>query len=309
MTKAIILENISKSYNRIPALANISFDVNEAELFGLIGPDGAGKATLMRIMVTLLLPSTGKGTILGNDVVSNFKYLRSHIGYMPGRFSLYTDLTVEENLKFYATVFGSTIEENYDLIKDIYSHIEPFKKRKARNLSGGMKQKLALSCALIHRPKLLVLDEPTTGVDAVSRKEFWEMLRGLKSKGITIVVSTPYMDEAEMCDRIALIQKGSIMEINTPEGVRKNYPGFLYRIESENLYQVKNKLNEEFGENSAYMAGQCIHFNPGAEVYHKGICELLKSGGIPVNNCEIIEPGIEDCFIQKMTTKQEDVHA
>ncbi len=307
MNKAVVLKNISKSYDKVVAVQNISFDVNESELFGLIGPDGAGKSTLMRMIVTLLLPTEGSARILGKDVVANFKYLRSHIGYMPGRFSLYTDLTVEENLQFYATVFGSTIEENYDLIKDVYSHIEPFKKRKAGDLSGGMKQKLALSCALIHRPKLLVLDEPTTGVDAVSRKEFWDMLKGLKSKGITIIVSTPYMDEAEMCDRIALMNKGTIMELDTPNAVKANYPGFLYKIEAPNLYEVKNQLNAAFGENQAYLAGQCIHLNPGAEIYHEGICNLLKSMGMKFNSCEIIAPNIEDCFINKLATIKEAI--
>jgi len=202
---SIKVENISKSFNKgkVQALENISFEVQKGELFGLIGPDGAGKTTLFRILTTLLLADSGKASVMDKDVVVDYKYIRNNVGYMPGRFSLYQDLTVEENLNFFATIFGTTIEENYDLVKDIYVQIEPFKTRRAGKLSGGMKQKLALSCALIHKPEVLFLDEPTTGVDAVSRKEFWDMLKNLQQKGITILVSTPYMDEAALCDRIA----------------------------------------------------------------------------------------------------------
>src|SRR5512137_2707691 len=213
MIKVIETSGIGKKFGTTTALNDISFSVNESEVFGFIGPDGAGKTTLFRIITTLLLPDKGKIKVLGLDAITGFKELRKKIGYMPGRFSLYQDLSVEENLNFYATVFGTTVKENYDLISDIYSHIEPFKKRLSGKLSGGMKQKLALSCALIHKPRLLILDEPTTGVDAVSRKEFWQMLKGLQQKGITIIVSTPYMDEASLCDRVALIQKGEIMAI------------------------------------------------------------------------------------------------
>ncbi|MGB8703450.1 MAG: ABC transporter ATP-binding protein, partial [Gillisia sp.] len=208
----ITLQHIGKSYKQVKALDDISFDVDPGELFGIIGPDGAGKTTLFRILTTLLIPDEGTAGVAGLNVVKDYKAIRRTVGYMPGRFSLYQDLTVEENLNFFATVFGTTLEENYDLIKDIYVQIEPFKNRRAGKLSGGMKQKLALSCALIHKPKVLFLDEPTTGVDPVSRKEFWEMLKHLKKKGITILVSTPYMDEAAQCDRIALIQEGKILE-------------------------------------------------------------------------------------------------
>jgi ABC-type multidrug transport system ATPase subunit len=204
-------------------LSDISFAVPQGELFGIIGPDGAGKTSLFRILTTLLLADSGKATVDGFDVVKDYKAIRNRVGYMPGKFSLYPDLSVEENLNFFATIFNASIEENYDLIKDIYVQIEPFKDRKAGKLSGGMKQKLALSCALIHRPSVLFLDEPTTGVDAVSRKEFWEMLKGLKKQGITILVSTPYMDEAGLCDRVALIQNGKILSINTPQGIVEEF--------------------------------------------------------------------------------------
>jgi len=195
---SISVKNISKSFKGKTALKNISFEVNQGELFGLIGPDGAGKTTLFRILTTLLFADEGTATVAHFDVVENYKSIRNNVGYMPGKFSLYQDLTVEENLTFFATIFGTTIEENYDLIKDIYVQIEPFKTRRAGKLSGGMKQKLALCCALIHKPKVLFLDEPTTGVDPVSRKEFWEMLKRLQTKGITMLVSTPYMDEAAL---------------------------------------------------------------------------------------------------------------
>jgi ABC-type multidrug transport system ATPase subunit len=222
---AISVNNVNRNYGKVQALKNISFEVKQGEIFGLIGPDGAGKTTLFNILTTLLLADSGQAAVDGLDVVRDYKAIRQHIGYMPGRFSLYPDLSVEENLAFFATVFGATIEENYFLIEDIYKQIEPFKKRRAGKLSGGMKQKLALSCALIHKPSVLFLDEPTTGVDPVSRKEFWDMLKKLKQQGITILVSTPYMDEASLCDRIALIQQGAIMAIETPAQIRMQYAG------------------------------------------------------------------------------------
>ncbi len=227
---SISLKNIGKSYGAVKALSNISFDVKQGELFGLIGPDGAGKTTLFRILTTLLFPDNGEAKVSGYDIIRDFKDIRSHVGYMPGRFSLYQDLTVEENLNFFATIFGTTIAENYDLIKDIYEHIEPFKDRRAGKLSGGMKQKLALSCALIHKPRVLFLDEPTTGVDPVSRKELWEMLKRLQQKGITILVSTAYMDEASLCDRIALIQDGTILKIDRPQVIIDTFPSKIYNV-------------------------------------------------------------------------------
>lgn len=218
-TNPISISGITKRYGSLTALDNVSFEVGRGELFGLIGPDGAGKATLFRLLTTLMRPDSGSAKVEGYDIVEDYREIRNIVGYMPGKFSLYQDLTVEENLNFFASIFGSTIEGNYDLIAPIYSQIEPFRKRRAGKLSGGMKQKLALSCALIHRPKVLFLDEPTTGVDAVSRSEFWDMLAGLKNHGISILVSTPYMDEAGRCDRIALINEGRIMRIDTPERI------------------------------------------------------------------------------------------
>src|SRR5215470_328405 len=239
---SVVANNLTKQYGKkkdvVQALKGISFEVEKGELFGIIGPDGAGKTSIFRILTTLLLPDGGSATVDGNDVVKDYRAVRGNVGYMPGRFSLYQDLTVEENLSFFATVFGTSIEENYELIKDIYVQIEPFKKRRAGKLSGGMKQKLALSCALIHKPSVLFLDEPTTGVDAVSRKEFWEMLKRLKQQGITIVVSTPYMDEATLCDRIALIQLGKILSVDTPVNIIDAYPEKLYAIRSDNIYRL-----------------------------------------------------------------------
>ena len=235
---SIQVENISKSYPKTLAVSDISFEVKEGELFGLIGPDGAGKTTLFRILTTVLLADKGKAAVAGLDVIQDYKEIRKNIGYMPGKFSLYQDLTITENLNFFATIFGTTLEENYDLIKEIYIQIEPFKDRRAGALSGGMKQKLALCCALIHKPKVLFLDEPTTGVDPVSRKEFWDMLKRLQKKGITILVSTPYMDEAALCDRIALIQKGQILKIDSPQNIVSHYDKTIYKVRTKNTHQL-----------------------------------------------------------------------
>ncbi|MCM4167448.1 putative multidrug ABC transporter ATP-binding protein YbhF [Arenibacter antarcticus] len=256
----IILNNISKSYKKVKALEDISFEVKPGELFGLIGPDGAGKTTLFRILTTLLIQDEGNASVAGYDVVKQYKDIRKHVGYMPGRFSLYQDLTVEENLNFFATIFGTTIAENYDLIKDIYVQIEPFKNRRAGKLSGGMKQKLALSCALIHKPKVLFLDEPTTGVDPVSRKEFWEMLKRLQQKGITILVSTPYMDEAELCDRIALITEGKILQINTPQAIIAAFPKKIFKVRTKETYRLIQDLKTYQNTHSAYPFGEYMHF-------------------------------------------------
>lgn len=257
---SISVQNISKSYNKIKAIDSISFEVNEGELFGLIGPDGAGKTTIFRILTTLLIADEGKATVANFDVVEDYKSIRNSVGYMPGKFSLYQDLTVEENLTFFATIFGTTIEENYDLIEDIYVQIEPFKKRRAGALSGGMKQKLALCCALIHAPKVLFLDEPTTGVDPVSRKEFWQMLKRLQQKGITILVSTPYMDEAALCDRIALIQKGKILKIDSPQAITANYEKVIYDIQSKNTHGLIHDLKNYPSHYSVYAFGEFIHY-------------------------------------------------
>src|SRR5215510_11491102 len=235
---SVIANDLAKVYGKkgdvVQALQGVSFNVSKAEIFGIIGPDGAGKTSLFRILTTLLLPDGGNAMVDGFDVVKDYKQIRNRVGYMPGRFSLYQDLTVRENLEFFATIFKTTVDKNYDLIKDIYSQIEPFKDRKAGKLSGGMKQKLALSCALIHRPSVLFLDEPTTGVDAVSRKEFWEMLKGLRQQGITILVSTPYMDEASLCDRVALVQSGKILSINTPQGIVNEFGKPLIAVKVDN---------------------------------------------------------------------------
>jgi len=257
---SIEVQNISKSYNKIKAVENITFNVNDGELFGLIGPDGAGKTTIFRILTTLLLANEGSATVAGYDVVKDYKEIRNSVGYMPGKFSLYQDLTVEENLDFFATIFGTTIEENYDLIKDIYIQIDPFKTRRAGALSGGMKQKLALCCALIHKPKVLFLDEPTTGVDPVSRKEFWIMLKRLQKKGITILVSTPYMDEASLCDRIALIQKGKILKIDSPENIINNYEKIIFDVQAKNTHGLIHDLKNYLSQYSVYAFGEYIHY-------------------------------------------------
>lgn len=299
--------NISKKYGETEALRNISFEVRKNELFGFIGPDGAGKTSLFRILTTLLLPGSGTVTINGLDVVRDFKAIRNNIGYMPGRFSLYQDLSVEENLSFFATIFGTTIEENYDLIRDIYVQIEPFKKRPAGKLSGGMKQKLALSCALIHKPDLLVLDEPTTGVDAVSRKEFWEMLQNLRNQGITIVVSTPYMDEASLCDRVALMQEGHIMDINTPQGIVNAYPKPLFGVSANDMYQLKTDLAQFEGCDSVNLFGQNMHFTFKDAPDTGQLQTYLEQKGHRQIRITRTDASIEDCFIALLTEKNTSV--
>ncbi|WP_430972754.1 ABC transporter ATP-binding protein [Sunxiuqinia rutila] len=302
----IRVNNISKSYKDVQALQRISFEVQEGELFGLIGPDGAGKTTLMRILMTLLLPDEGQAAMHGLDVVRDYKQIRQLVGYMPGRFSLYQDLSVEENLAFLATVFGTSIEENYALIKDIYQHIEPFKKRLAGKLSGGMKQKLALSCALIHKPKILVLDEPTTGVDAVSRKEFWDMLKKLQTQGITILVSTPYMDEAGLCDRVALMQKGEILRIDPPEQIVANYTRTLLAARSTEMHRLILDLREWDSIDTAYAFGQFAHVTPkkeGLTAYE--LERYLKTKNHQQLQVHQIAPGIEDVFMALMVGNEE----
>ncbi|MCP3933690.1 MAG: ABC transporter ATP-binding protein [Bacteroidetes bacterium] len=299
---SIQIVNIEKQYGKeVEALKKVSFHVEHAELFGLIGPDGAGKTSLMRILTTLLLPDGGEAKMAGWDIVKDYKQIRKIVGYMPGRFSLYQDLTVLENLHFFATIFGTTIEKNYDLIRDIYVQIEPFKHRRAGKLSGGMKQKLALCCALIHEPVILILDEPTTGVDAVSRREFWDMLKQYKEKGITILVSTPYMDEASLCDRVALIQEGQMLDVNTPEAIVNAFPYPLFAIKSDNIYQLVKDLRVYPGAHSAYPFGEYVHL---ATKGKKGI-ENVQSylSGRKHTNIEIIptKANIEDCFMDMMS--------
>ena len=299
--KSVVVKDLTIRFGETVALDNISFEVKKGELFGFIGPDGAGKTTLFRFLTTLLLPDNGSGTVEGHDVVKDYRKLRNISGYMPGRFSLYQDLTVEENLAFFATIFGTTIGENYELVKEIYSQIEPFKKRKAGKLSGGMKQKLALSCAMIHKPDVLFLDEPTTGVDAVSRQEFWEMLKRLKNAGITILVSTPYMDEASLCDRVALIQGGKIMTISTPQEVVKNYPLSLLSVKGGDIYHLLSGLRSVEGVHSVYAFGQSAHV-----AFQKNRLDVRILGdNLTARNHQspdiaVIEAGIEDCFMELM---------
>lgn len=301
--KAVIVNNLVKSYgtkkNPVQALHGISFGVDQGELFGIIGPDGAGKTSLFRVLTTLLLPDGGNASVDGLDVVKDFKAIRRRVGYMPGRFSLYQDLTVEENLNFFATIFNTTIEKNYELVKDIYSQIEPFKDRKAGKLSGGMKQKLALSCALIHRPTVLFLDEPTTGVDAVSRKEFWDMLQNLKRQGITILVSTPYMDETSLCDRVALIQNGKLLSVNTPTGVIHEFKKPLVAVKSNNMMKLLNEIKQSGIVEDAYPFGEYHH----VVMKDAGDKESLKNY-LEKNNDKVdflsITPDIEDCFMELM---------
>ncbi len=303
LSVSVHAENLTKRFGETLALDNISFDVGRGELFGFIGPDGAGKTTLFRILTTLLLTDTGLCSVEGFDVVKNYKNIRNICGYMPGKFSLYQDLTVEENLNFFATIFGTTLRENYDLIKDIYQQIEPFKTRKAGKLSGGMKQKLALSCALIHKPDVLFLDEPTTGVDAVSRLEFWEMLKRLKSAGITILVSTPYMDEASLCDRVALMQGGRIMSISAPREVTGNYPLNLLSVKAGDIYNLLGELRDYPGVHSVYAFGQSAHVTFRDDDIDKGnLSEFLIKKNHTSVEITAIEATIEDCFMELMNT-------
>ena len=297
----IEINNITKSYKETKALSGINLHVNKGELFGLIGPDGAGKTTLIRILMTLFLPDSGEAKLDGLNVVDNYKKIRKIVGYMPGRFSLYQDLSVEENLNFFATVFGTTVQENYDLIRDIYYQIEPFKTRRAGKLSGGMKQKLALSCALIHKPKILVLDEPTTGVDAVSRKEFWEMLKNLQKKGITILVSTPYMDEADLCDRVALIQNGQILDVDSPKRVTDKFPRKIIQVGAKNKYKLINDLRAYDIAETVYAFGQYAHFTGiNDEVETNELDNYLQNMGHEEILVEEIPAGIEDVFMNLM---------
>ncbi len=283
------------------ALNSVSFVVEKGEIFGIIGPDGAGKTSLFRILTTLLLADSGSASVDGFDVVKDYKQIRNHVGYMPGRFSLYQDLSVQENLEFFATIFNTSIEENYDLIKEIYQQIEPFKTRKAGQLSGGMKQKLALCCALIHKPSVLFLDEPTTGVDAVSRKEFWEMLFRLKVQGITIMVSTPYMDEASLCDRVALIQKGSILSVNTPKGIISEFKKPLWSVRADEMFRLMNELKSDPLVESCYPFGQVHHVVFKTRDHSEEKLEhITKQGNYNQVEIKLIEPGIEDCFMALM---------
>jgi ABC-2 type transport system ATP-binding protein len=301
---SVSLQQIKKTYDkgRVLAVDAVSFDVKPGELFGLIGPDGAGKTSIFRILTTVLLADSGSAQLAGFDVVKDYREIRNRVGYMPGRFSLYQDLTVQENLEFFATVFGTTIGVNYELIKEIYDQIKPFSNRRAGKLSGGMKQKLALCCALIHKPEVLLLDEPTTGVDVVSRKEFWDMLKKLKSQGITILVSTPYMDEANLCERIALIQNGKIMSVDTPANIIHAYPVKLYAAKTDDIYKLLKDFRNHPEIESCYAFGEFLHItlkdqrSPALDILNR-IAMENKHSGIQI---KVIEPGIEDSFIRLM---------
>lgn len=294
---ALSANNLNKSYGTVQALKDLSLEVEKGEIYGIIGSDGAGKTTLFRILTTLLLADSGTATVDGLDVVKDYKQIRNIIGYMPGKFSLYQDLTVEENLTFFATVFHTTIEENYHLIEDIYKQIEPFKDRRAGKLSGGMKQKLALSCALIHKPTVLFLDEPTTGVDPVSRKEFWEMLMRLKSQGITIIVSTPYMDEATLCDRIALIQDGEFLQVDTPQNIIEDYPETLWAVQADKMHQLLRDLRDCPFVRTSFSFGETFHVTLDNEATSEKLQDFLAEKSYTDIAIREIEPTVEDSFM------------
>lgn len=297
---AIKIEGLTKRYGKVVALDHVSFEVGRGELFGLIGPDGAGKTTLFRLLTTLLNPDEGSATVDGMDIIGEYRHIRDVVGYMPGRFSLYPDLSVAENIDFFAALFGVSMEENYDLIAPIYRQIEPFKTRRAGKLSGGMKQKLALCCALIHAPSVLFLDEPTTGVDAVSRGEFWEMLADLKQKGISMLVSTPYMDEAQRCDRIALINEGRILGINTPDGIVAAFDEPLYDVSGGDMYSLLVEMRRSSSVKSIYPFGETHHavVTPDFDAArHERELSALGLGDVRIRPAV---PTIEDMFIKLM---------
>lgn len=303
----VVVRDVSKRFQETEALTGVTFDVNNGEIFGLVGPDGAGKTTLFRILTTLVLPDSGSATVLGLDVARDLWAIRSRVGYMPGRFSLYGDLTVAENLSFFASVFGTTVEKGYDLIAPIYRQIEPFAERRADALSGGMKQKLALSCALVHRPNILFLDEPTTGVDAVSRREFWDQLHLLRDSGLTVVVSTPYMDEAMRCDRVALIQGGRLLEIDPPRDIGRHYPLPLVAVRSNNHYQLLLALRKAPHAHSVYPFGAELHYTDAradtdAATVASELDAYMKSQGFSDATVHPISAGIEDSFMELMAT-------
>jgi ABC-2 type transport system ATP-binding protein len=302
---AVQVERVVKRFGAVTAVDDVSFAVPPGEIFGLIGPDGGGKTTLFRILATLLIPDSGSARALGHDVVTGLWDIRPRLGYMPGRFSLYPDLTVEENVRFYASVFGTTIEREYERIEPIYSQLEPFRDRRAGALSGGMKQKLALSCALVHRPELLLLDEPTTGVDAVSRREFWEMLGDLRQSGLTIVVSTPYMDEADRCDRVALMHHGKILVTDTPERIRQGYERPLLAVTTRDRYRALHALRRFPHLWSVFPFGESLHYTDGRKELSVGaiaieLGEFLIGEGFEAK-VEPIAATIEDSFMEYVT--------
>jgi ABC-type multidrug transport system ATPase subunit len=302
---AVVVENIGKRFGETQALEGVSFEVPGGELFGLVGPDGAGKTTLFRVLTTLLVPDTGRATVLDLDVVRDLWAIRSRVGYMPGRFSLYGDLSVAENLRFFASVFGTTVEKGYELIAPVYRQIEMFSDRRADALSGGMKQKLALSCALVHRPDILFLDEPTTGVDAVSRREFWDQLDKLRASGLTIVVSTPYMDEAIRCDRVALVQGGHILQIERPGDIGAHYPLPLLEVTGHERYKLLLALRKAPHAHSVYPFGTELHFTDARKGYDPQLAadelaKFISANGFSDVSVKPIEAGIEDSFMELM---------
>ncbi|PWJ59340.1 ABC-type multidrug transport system ATPase subunit [Dyadobacter jejuensis] len=300
---------LTKTFNKgaTTAIEDISFTVEPGELFGLIGPDGAGKTTLIRVLTTLYVPDIGQAVVDGLDIATEVKALRNRVGYMPGKFSLYQDLTVAENLEFFATLFNTTVQANMDLIHDIYVQIAPFRDRRAGQLSGGMKQKLALCCALIHKPTVLFLDEPTTGVDVVSRKEFWQMLAKLKKQGITILVSTPYMDEATLCDRIALIQEGRIMKIDTPQGILDAFPIRLFALKAKATYSLLCDAQAFDGTQSCFAFGEYLHltFLDQEESTIRRFKDYLKDKKHQEVVFMEVKPSIEDCFMYLMKSEKQ----
>ena len=303
---AIRIEALRKRYANTTALADISISIGEGELFGFIGPDGAGKTTLFRILATLLVPDGGTATVLGHDVVRDLWKVRQRVGYMPGRFSLYPDLSVEENLAFFASVFGTTIAAEYERIEPIYAQIEPFRERRAGALSGGMKQKLALSCALVHRPDLLLLDEPTTGVDAVSRREFWDLLDALKQTGLTIAVSTPYMDEATRCDRVALMQKGRILVADTPAGIARSFGRPLFAVRAADRYRALQTIREFPHTRTVFPFGESLHYTDRRDDVERVGVELrafLQERGVSDVDVERADVTIEDSFMDLMAAE------
>jgi ABC-type multidrug transport system ATPase subunit len=305
MQDAVVIQELTKTYalsrkEKLTALDEVSFSVKEGELFGLIGPDGSGKSSLFRIIMTLLLPDKGSVMVEGKDVTRDYMAIREMTGYMPGRFSLYQDLSVEENLRFFATIYRTTVEENYALIRDIYVQLEPFRTRKAGALSGGMKQKLALCCALVHRPRLLLLDEPTTGVDAVSRVEFWDMLKQLKEEGITILVSTAYMDEASRCDNIALIDKGRILGQDSPQGICDSFGESLWAIRGADMYRLLTALRSRPEVSSVYPSGEFHHLIIRDESSIENLIQDLRMKGNDIAEYMAIEPSVEDVFMKRM---------
>ena len=303
-TLAIEVNNISKSYGNIKALDRVSLNVKRGEIFGLIGPDGAGKSTLFKILVTLLNADEGTAKVDGLDIGKNYRDIRSRVGYMPGKFSLYPDLTIEENMEFFATLFGVTVEQNYELVAPIYKQIEPFKKRRAGRLSGGMKQKLALCCALIHKPSVLFLDEPTTGVDAVSRSEFWDMLHNLRKQGLSILVSTPYMDEASRCDRIALCNTGRVLDIDSPHNMVDKFNGNLYGIKAKDMFGLLNDLRTNASIANCYTAGEYHHALAGSSFNAQELKQNLDEKGHSNVEIKPIIPDIEDVFIKLLSNEQ-----